>query len=74
MILNFDPTHDIDRVFWNSCISVRDGSRFIWNFSEMDKKVITKSVNGDMETIKNVYVYFFLSNRDILEYCVATLI
>ena len=43
--------------FWKGFISGMGGSLFVWNFSEMTKK-IKKTTNYDMGKTKYIYVYF----------------
>ena len=59
----WDPTHDIDLWFSRSNLEIpvflgMRGSRFVWNFWEMNKKMLVKAVSDDTGTIKNAYIFF----------------
>ena len=49
-----------------------DGSRIIWNFSEMNDKMSIKPVNGDMERMQHICI--LLPSVGIPDYCVISLI
>ena len=52
------PLHLVFKIkFLNKDTSGMDGSRIIWNFSDMNNKISIKSVNGDMGRMKHICVF-----------------